>query len=185
MRFLPLLPCLALLACVINVETTTETGTDSAGSTSSSTTADTTGDSPATTGDPPATTGDNPTTTTGDDPTTGTTDDPSTGTTDDPGTTGDTTGAPLDDCEFLVGRTFKSDEELECGITPNGVELCHWTIVFTADTYSHHYSDVVEDGTYTCDAGVITAKGAGQMSHGGTIDAAAGELVWDGVVYHP
>lgn len=124
--------------------------------------------------------------------TTGTTDPTTTATTatdTDPGTDTDesasTTGAPVDDCAFLVGKVFLSDEELECGKGPNGVEMCPWRLTFTADTFDHQLSDFGLQGTYTCVDGVIDAVDMQQLAHGGTIDAATGELVWDEIVYHP
>ena len=119
---------------------------------------------------------------------TGTT-DPTTTTSTEPGTDTDesasTTGAPVDDCAFLVGKVFLSDEELECGKGPNGVEMCPWRLTFTADTFDHQLSDFGLQGTYTCADGVIDAVDMQQLAHGGTIDAATGELVWDEIVYHP
>ena len=91
----------------------------------------------------------------------------------------------MDDCSFLVGKLFLSDEELECGKGPNGLEMCPWKLKFTADTFDHQLSDYGLQGTYTCVDGVIEALDMQQLAHGGTIDAATGELVWDEIVYHP
>jgi len=71
-----------------------------------------------------------------------------------------------EDCAFLVGRTFLSDEQLECGLGPNGVELCNWTVSFTATMFNYQHSDLGESSDYTCEAGVITAG-----SYTGTVDA--------------
>ena len=94
------------------------------------------------------------------------------------------TGAPVEDCAFLVGKTFLSDEALECGLGPNGVELCTWKISFTADMFSHMLSDFAEQGTYTCDGGQISAITNGDVQRSGTIDADTGALVWETIVYH-
>ena len=83
-----------------------------------------------------------------------------------------------EDCAFLVGRTFLSDEQLECGLGPNGVELCNWTVSFTATMFNYQHSDLGESSDYTCEAGVITAG-----SYTGTVDAETGKLVWDGVAF--
>ncbi|MFY0540951.1 hypothetical protein [Nannocystis pusilla] len=164
---------------------TSTDSTDSTDSTSTSTTDPTTTDSTAPTGttDTPGTT--DPTSTTD---STGTS-DPTAATSTEPGTDTDesssTTGAPVDeDCAFLVGRVFLSDEELECGKGPNGVEMCPWQLTFTADTFDHQLSDFGLQGTYTCKDGIIDAVDMQQLAHGGTIDAATGELVWDEIVYH-
>ena len=171
MRFLAFLPLLtaSLLACTTDKETTTDSGTD-ASTADGSTGAPTGGTTGATSGDPPDTS------------TSSTTDATTASTTD---ATTASTSAPVDDCAFLVGKTFKSDEELECGLGPNGVELCNWTLSFKADTYSHQYSDIGEQGSYTCEAGQIKAVDGANGPHGGTIDAETGELVWDTIVYHP
>ena len=83
-----------------------------------------------------------------------------------------------EDCAFLVGRVFLSDEQLECGLGPNGVELCNWTVSFTATMFNYQHSDLGESSDYTCEAGVITAG-----PHAGTVDAQTGKLVWDGIAF--
>lgn len=106
-------------------------------------------------------------------------------TTGDATTDGSTTGAP-DACALLAGKTFKSVDELECGLGPNGVELCRWTLTFTDATYQHMYSDVGETGTYTCAGGVIMGKASGlDEDRAGTIDGATGALVWQTIAYEP
>jgi hypothetical protein len=163
--------CAAALAC-----SPQENGsaTDSTPSTDST-------DSTTTTGTTDPTTGTDPTSTTDIGTTAATDTDPTT----DTGESSSTTAAPVDDCAFLVGKVFLSDEELECGKGPNGVEMCPWRLTFTADTFDHQLSDFGLQGTYTCADGVIDAVDMQQLAHGGTIDAATGELVWDEIVYHP
>ena len=98
---------------------------------------------------------------------------------------GSSTGA-VDPCSLLAGATFTSVDALECGLGPNGVELCHWTISFTASTYEHSYSDVQDSGTYSCAGGVITSQSSAfdLPAGGGTIDAEGG-LLWGMVAYLP
>lgn len=93
------------------------------------------------------------------------------------------TSAPVADCDFLVGKTFGSDVEMECGLGPNGPEPCTWTITFAESTYEHNYSDIQDSGTYTCADGVIAAMGGFDMAHAGTVDAETGKLTWDDVAY--
>lgn len=91
-------------------------------------------------------------------------------------------GLPDAVCEQIVGTTFSSVEELECGLGPKGVELCNWTIVFEENgDYLWQYSDVGQGGTYTCEDGVITVGNdpALEVSY----DPASGILTWDGVEY--
>lgn len=95
----------------------------------------------------------------------------------------ESTGAPSEDCAFLVGKKFLSDELLECGLGPDGVETCPWQISFTEDIFSHLFSDYGEEGTYTCNDGQIMGL-VGNQPRVGTIDAALGELVWEDIVYH-
>lgn len=109
--------------------------------------------------------------------TTGTTGDASTAV-----TTSTPTGAPVDDCAFLVGRTFASDMLLECGLGRDGPVPCNWKIRFTMTGYDHQYSDVGESGDYTCQGGVITGA-AGDVQHAGTVDAETGKLTWDDIAY--
>ena len=96
------------------------------------------------------------------------------------GSAGSSTGASADDCAFLIGKTFLSDAELECGLGPDGPVPCHWSVSFTATTFDYLHSDVGESGSYVCADGIIDAMGIA-----GTIDAATGELVFSDVVYHP
>ena len=90
------------------------------------------------------------------------------------------TGEPDAVCDAIVGTSFLSIEELECGLTPMGVELCHWQLVFEDDgEYLWMHSDVGEGGTYTCEGGVISTD----LPHDVAYDVATGILTWDGVEY--
>lgn len=91
-------------------------------------------------------------------------------------------GLPDTACEAIVGATFASIEELECGLGPMGVELCSWTIVFEEDgDYLWQYSDVGQGGTYTCEGGVITVGNDPMLD--ASYEPASGILTWDGVEY--
>ena len=83
-------------------------------------------------------------------------------------------------CDLLpLDTTFYSVDELECGLSPHGVSYCHWQITFyEAGYYNWMYSDVGEDGDWTCDLDTITGAWAV-----GTYDPASGILTWDGVDY--
>lgn len=92
--------------------------------------------------------------------------------------------APLPDavCEAIVGTTFSSVEELECGLGPDGPVPCHWQIVFEEDgDYLWQYSDIGEGGTYACIGGVITIQNNPGLDV--AYDVATGILSWDGVQY--
>jgi hypothetical protein len=91
-------------------------------------------------------------------------------------------GLPDAICEQIVGTTFSSVEELECGLTPMGPQLCHWTVVFEEDgDYLWQYSDVGQGGTYTCEGGVISVDNDPDLE--ASYDPVTGILTWDGVEY--
>lgn len=101
----------------------------------------------------------------------------------DPSTVEQADGA----CFELEGRTFASVDELECGLTPDGVARCHWSVTFTArDTQSTDflwsYSDVGEAGSVSCLGDVLTATTGARTVHA-TYDPAAQTLSWAGQTY--
>jgi hypothetical protein len=82
-------------------------------------------------------------------------------------------------CEQIVGTTFASVEELECGLGPDGPVPCHWQITFEEDgDYLWMYSDVGEGGTYACHGNLVIS---GDVDF--AFDTATGILTWDGVEY--
>lgn len=93
-------------------------------------------------------------------------------------------GSPDALCEEIVGTTFQSVDELECGLGPMGPVLCHWTLQFAEDgNFMWMYSDVGEGGGYTCIQGEITLEGLETPDH--LYDPETGILTWDGVDYEP
>ncbi len=95
-------------------------------------------------------------------------------------------------CADLAGKAFDSVGEHECGLGPNGPELCHWHISFSGSasgglTYVWQYSDVGETGPVQCQDGVLTGQSqvSGQAPYAGTYDPATQALVWDGIDYQP
>lgn len=90
--------------------------------------------------------------------------------------------AGLGDCAAIAGRTFTSVEELECGLGPNGVELCNWSVAFGFDgTFTWMHSDVGEGGSYACADGVITVVDGPMVDV--VYDDGNDQLTWDGVLY--
>lgn len=88
--------------------------------------------------------------------------------------------AELGDCGFVVGRTFTSIEELECGLGPKGPELCNWSVAFAFDgTFMWMHSDVGEGGSYACADGTITITDGPMVD----VEVNADILTWDGVQY--
>jgi len=88
---------------------------------------------------------------------------------------------PEDRCASLEG-TYTSVDELECGLTPSGVGLCHWSLTFMSSTFTWQYSDVGESGSYACENGDVVASTAGDRQYQGTL-AEDGSLTFDGVKY--
>lgn len=83
-------------------------------------------------------------------------------------------------CGQIVGTTFLSVDELECGLGEDGPVLCNWQITFEEDgDYLWMYSDVGEGGTYSCQGGNLFISGESDLD----FDAATGILTWDGVEY--
>jgi hypothetical protein len=91
-------------------------------------------------------------------------------------------GCTPDACAEIDGAQFLSVGERECGLGPEGPEMCHWSVSFEGGGFSWSYSDVVETGTYECDDGEITASGNGS-TYQGSYDPDTGTLTWDGFDY--
>ena len=89
----------------------------------------------------------------------------------------------LDACTEVVGQTFASVDELECGNTPQGPVYCHWTIAFDETGYQWMRSDAAISGSYSCEGTLITSE-AGAASFMGELHA-DGSLTWDGELYQP
>jgi len=86
-------------------------------------------------------------------------------------------------CVALEGRTFESINELECGLTPDGVARCHWQISFgirdnTASEFAWSYSDVGETGRVECHGQSVASP-----SYVGSFDSATQTLTWAGETY--
>jgi hypothetical protein len=101
----------------------------------------------------------------------------------DPSTVEQQNGA----CVELEGRTFTSLSELECGLTPDGVARCHWSVSFAtrdsaASELAWSYSDVSEHGRAECRGSTVIATVNGRTVTG-TFDAIAQRLTWAGELY--
>jgi hypothetical protein len=113
---------------------------------------------------------------------------------------GCTTHAPLNDptdaddvdqqngaCTALEGQRFKSVEEHECGLTPDGVALCHWHLELSAldrqrSGFTWQHSDVGESGVVRCTARRLSTDGIGPV-YSGEYDSATQRLIWDDLSY--
>lgn len=99
-------------------------------------------------------------------------------------------GGSADACADIVGKSFASVEQHECGLGQSGPVMCNWQISFSLDasgalTYTWQHSDVGDSGPVTCQDGALTsAVGvSGQPPYTGTYDPATQALVWDGIDY--
>lgn len=94
------------------------------------------------------------------------------------------TTSQTDTCEVIDGQTYWSVDELECGLGPEGVVTCNWSIEFLAGVFLWSYSDIGETGSYTCEGDDIIGMAGGREVQG-FLDRTSGELTWDGVLYSP
>lgn len=93
-------------------------------------------------------------------------------------------------CVALEGRRFESVNDLECGLTPNGVALCKWRLSFAirddqSSAFQWSHSDVGESGMIECDGAAINSITASPRHIDGTFDAATQKLVWEDQTYVP
>jgi len=87
-------------------------------------------------------------------------------------------------CAFAEPANFSSVEQLECGISPDGVSYCNWSVSFDNGEFQYRLSDYILVGTYTCDGNTVTASDNGNTSYTGTYDPTTGQLSWDGHLYN-
>ena len=67
---------------------------------------------------------------------------------------------------------------LHCGLD---VPFCHWTVRFSETDFYWTSSDVIRDGTYSCDHGaIVDTRNDVEM---GTLDASTDILTWAGYLY--
>jgi hypothetical protein len=86
-----------------------------------------------------------------------------------------------DACELVLDQSYSSQEELECGLGPNGVVLCNWSIGFDGSFYTWSFSDVGDSGDYSCSGLDILSVPEAQVL--GTVSPAGDVLDWQGHLY--
>ncbi|HVH98704.1 MAG TPA: hypothetical protein VM869_08340 [Enhygromyxa sp.] len=91
------------------------------------------------------------------------------------------TEAPADACALVLDQSYSSQEQLECGIGPNGVVLCNWTIAFDGSQYLWSFSDVGSSGDYSCAGLNLLSVPEGDTL--GSVSPDGAVLTWDGVLY--
>jgi hypothetical protein len=90
-------------------------------------------------------------------------------------------------CTALEGRRFESVEEHECGLTPDGVALCHWHLELSAldpqrSGFTWQHSDVGESGSVRCTGRRLSTDGIGPV-YTGEYDPATQRMIWDDLPY--
>ena len=89
-------------------------------------------------------------------------------------------------CPLIEGQGYTSKEEKDCGLGPKGEPAtCHWTVSFDSGAFNWFYSDVIVEGTYSCDGANITGVTPDTSTVEGELDRGTGDLRWDGVMYEP
>ncbi len=87
-------------------------------------------------------------------------------------------------CDALSGQTWQSVDQLEAGRSVNGVAKMHWKLGFENGQFRWRYSDVVEMGTYTCDAEAVSLISSMKDPRAtGSFNAELSELVINNVRY--
>jgi hypothetical protein len=96
----------------------------------------------------------------------------------------DTTSAPADHdpCSTLEGATFRSIDQREIGLGPDGPILWHWFVSFRGNQFDWSWSDVQQNGSFTCTQGEIRGWHGEQVLHG-RIDSESGTLTWEDLDY--
>lgn len=61
-------------------------------------------------------------------------------------------------CDELLNSEFRSVRQKEIGLGPDGPVMGYWTVSFSENEVSWHYSDVIESGTYSCSESIINVK---------------------------
>ena len=97
----------------------------------------------------------------------------------------------VDDCNSISNSSFRSINQYEVGLGPDGPAMGYWGIQFQKgttlsdygkSTFQWGHSDVSESGTYTCKDNVLQIK---FFDHSITAhyDGSKKILTWDGVEY--
>jgi|SRR3989344_4024967 len=88
----------------------------------------------------------------------------------------------VDDCNLISNSSFRSTNQYEVGLGPNGEVMGYWGITFRRNKFEWGHSDVSESGTYTCKNNVLQVK---FFDHSITAhyDGSKKILTWDGVEY--
>ena len=99
-----------------------------------------------------------------------------------PVTPRDVTQKNVDDCNLISDSSFRSINQYESGLGPNGGIMGYWRIAFQGGKFQWGHSDVSESGTYICNNNVLQVK---FFDHSITARYDGGKeiLTWDGIEY--
>ncbi len=87
------------------------------------------------------------------------------------------------DCSLFSDATFRSVNQYEVGLSPNGQEVMgYWTVVFKNGEFGWSHSDMVEGGSYLCNNNVVYAK-LNNQTITASYDESRKVLIWSGVAY--
>lgn len=94
---------------------------------------------------------------------------------------------PLDPCDALRGAHFRSRQQFAAGLGPDGVELGHQFIRFSADGQRYEWTreDMTSSGNCSCSGGVVRASGSptSDKPFAGRYDPSSGVLIWEGLEF--
>lgn len=85
-------------------------------------------------------------------------------------------------CDFINNSNFKSVNQYEVGLGPNGSVMGYWSISFGENSFAWAHSDVFEEGSYTCKNNILNVKVSSQ-SITSSYDKDKKILTWDGIEY--
>ena len=81
-------------------------------------------------------------------------------------------------CLFAIPATFKSVEQFEVGLGPDGEVMGHWFLEFNESELVWSYSDISSTQPYTCEGNQVSTGEAR-----GLYDATNETMEWDGILY--
>lgn len=87
-------------------------------------------------------------------------------------------------CDELNGQTWQSVDQLDAGRSVNGMAKMHWKLGFENGQFRWRYADVVEMGTYACDANTLSLTSSMKDPRAtGSFNTELSELVINNVRY--
>lgn len=92
-------------------------------------------------------------------------------------------GPIADACAEIEGQTYLSVEQFECGQDPGNPELCNWSLTFADGNFDWRFSDILSNGTYTCDGPMVFGNPSDSNEIPGYLDAETGILTWNQIDY--